>query len=214
MPRSPRDSSAYAEALTTGTATNRFKIDYKLFNYILDDIKSNTLPYGSVRVQPSGDEMSERAARLQTHVIFRDASSFFDWIGIAEDMDRKVILIENRKDGKEGGVQAICIIGSMCRDIADTASPIQLHIGRSSCGTISSTAHDQGESTFGSVLVDCITYASGRWDVENSMFLQGPVVTTGDTGDCGEHCIDSTFAISGKALPPLSRRRYSVTPHF
>ena len=94
LPRPPHQKTAYAEALATGTTTHKFKIDYKLFTYVLDDVKAKVLPYGSVVIDPSNDDIPGRAARLQTHIIFKDAASFFDWIGISKDMDRRAILIE------------------------------------------------------------------------------------------------------------------------
>ena len=223
LPR-PRSSEkeGFSHVLCAGCTTHKFKIDYNLFNYILEDIEKRVRPYGSVLFRPSEADMIGRTARLERHVIFRKAATFFEWLGVAKDMNRKAVLIEDRNDTKSGGAQMLRIMGSMRRNAADANSCMQLLVGRSSSHVRTARSNEEdpavaameGLQTCGEGEVECIAYATGQWDEENSVLADAPTVGKGHTGPLSASCVDSTFSISWQALSPLSRGKYSVTPHF
>ena len=224
MPR-PRksDDAPYAHVLTGGCVTHRFKIDYELFGYVLKDIEEKVDPYGSVMVTPSGDYMIGRSAKMTTDIIFNKASTFFDWLGITKDMDRMGILVEDRNQPGSGGTQSVRIMGALRQNLADADACIQLLVGRSASNITTSkiherdpavTAMDERDDAWGDGAVDCIAYATGHWDDENCEMAEPATVARGNTGPLVMESIDSTFSISWKALAPLCRRKYSVTPHF
>ena len=110
----------------------------------------------------------------------------------------------------------------MRRNAADANSCMQLLVGRSSSHVRTARSNEEdpavaameGLQTCGEGEVDCIAYATGQWDDENSVLADAPTVGKGHTGPLSASCVDSTFSISWQALSPLSRGKYSVTPHF
>ena len=221
-PRPADNNEKHMHVLATGCVEHTFHMDYDLFKYILTDIELTMRPYGSVLVKPYGDEIVGRTARVSRHVIFRTAKSFFDWLGITEDMNRMAVLVEDRDQHGTGGVQAMRVMGALRSNTEDANAMVQILIGRSGSGVSTGRCEAQDPAidameehpTCGDAHVECLAYANSHWDEDCNDFTESIVAVTGHTGPLTEEHIRSTFSISWQALKPLSKGKYSLTPTF
>lgn len=229
LPRPTSDTSAYAESLTGGSTTHKFKVDYGMFKYMRDDAmkyrsgKSIAHPMvGRTQCLPRASDLDACPASLQTHVIFNTASAFFDWLGISPDMKRTAILIDDRDQGGPGGVQAMRIMGSLDRVNSDIVDTIRMYVGRSAPTQEARDAYEKfhygsgGPRLPDATTVEYIAYACEDWDVENNKFVEPPCTCKEKLGrgPYGADRVGQTFSMSWDAIPPLSRAKYGVTPHF
>ena len=62
--------------------------------------------------------------------------------------------------------------------------------------------------------ISCIAYPSTVFDDDMECFGEEASRTTAYAGPLTEDCISNTFSVSWKAIPPLTIREFSLTPHF
>ena len=221
-PRVSHNNESYMHVLSTGCVEHDFHIDYNLFQYLLRDIEKNMRPYGSVLYTPNAEEMMGRTARANRHVIFRTAKSFFSWLGITEDMNRKAVLIEERDQLASGGTQALRVMGSLRRNDEQDMASIQILVGRSASQVATGRSEEDDPAvrameehpTCGDGDIPCLAYANAKWDDESNDFEEKLSECMGHTGPLSEDHIQSCFSISWKAKKPLARGKYKLTPNL
>lgn len=236
----PRPTSAvtlapFGNALLQGCASHSIKCDYKMFRYIVQDLRYRFQRSSTLMFMDNAHPAVGATLGAEQHIVFPDCCTFFNWLGMNHSMDIPKVLIEHRQNTRTGN-EVLRVMGGLQWDPENFESSITLFVGRSCSSTITTgrreeaTSKQMKNSLFFNEGKDdessqedhvpelyreshpCISYDNSQWDETNMNFVAVPTELRKAPGVPKAEQITNTFSLSWEAVPPFSHRKYGHTP--
>ena len=198
--------TSFDSVLRPYVVSHIYKRDFHTFQRIARDVHDSFADSSDVLFFPSYAHILLPHAHVAGHIVFRTAVALFDWLGISDPSDVKLLAFDDRHRSTEPRVR---ILGSLHFNRMESTDPLTLFIGASSglnkLHVYNDNVHEHDKER------PTVQFDSAQWDEENGMLTSRPAFENVCVPPITELDVNkSCFALSWEAAVPCSQRRFSL----